>query len=56
MLQCAGRTDKGVHAVGLVVTFYSWEDIPEERLMRALQGADPRGHIVPYQVTKHPRR
>ena len=41
VVDCAGRTDRGVSAVGQVVSFHSWQDVPLERVAQCLNAAAP---------------
>lgn len=41
VLNCAGRTDAGVSAVGQLVSFYSWANIEPEQLRAAIDSCAP---------------
>ncbi|QDZ22290.1 pseudouridine synthase [Chloropicon primus] len=58
VLSCSGRTDKGVHSVGQVCSFYSWKDIPLDHLGRALAEPDPESgnELGVYHIEKVPRK
>jgi tRNA pseudouridine38-40 synthase len=54
-LSCAGRTDRGVHAEGQVVSFYTHDVIDSEHVMAAIQAAAP-GEIACRGCWHVPRR
>ena len=52
-VNCSGRTDRGVHAVGQNCSFYSWKDFSLQEVLQALQKGDE--DLVAYEVAKVPR-
>ena len=55
-LSCAGRTDAGVSAIGQVVSFYSWAELTEGELARAIEAAAPEpGALRLTRARKVPR-
>ena len=54
-VDCAGRTDRGVSAVGQVVSFHSWHDVDLERVAQCLDAAAP-GVLRAVHVQRVPRK
>ncbi len=50
-LAAAGRTDRGVSAIGQVISFVSQEDVPLDRIARAIDEAAP-GALAALEVRK----
>ncbi|KXZ44411.1 hypothetical protein GPECTOR_68g383 [Gonium pectorale] len=55
LLAAAGRTDAGVHANGMPVSFYSWQRLPPERVLAAVSSALP-GRLAALAVEERPRQ